>query len=217
MTLETWNTLLQVASAALLGLTFLVGTGAIWTSYRLGQRQEERIASANQSAAAASAEAARLNNRAAQAELQLAELQRLQGPRQFAATAVAEALKNGPTGSAEVIFAEEVTGESYAFAWQVMNALTLGGWTVKLTAWSPTVNEWEYVAQTSRSTPESGLWLGDKRPEGIQIVNTGHGRIPGPAVDALKDAFKLAGIGIGLGVEGSLAENEVRVMVGYKP
>jgi hypothetical protein len=43
MSLEHWNTVLQFASAVLLGMTFAVGAGAIFTGYLIGKRQDERI------------------------------------------------------------------------------------------------------------------------------------------------------------------------------
>ena len=44
MSLESLHIVLNVASAVLLGLTFIVGAGAIITGLRLGNRQAERIA-----------------------------------------------------------------------------------------------------------------------------------------------------------------------------
>jgi len=222
MTLEGWNTILQFASAVLLGATFVVGAGAIWTSHRLGQIQQERIAQADraaaearQAAAEANEKAALLNDRAARAELQLAELDRQQGPRRLLVDQVAAALKAGPRGIAEVVWVEEVTGEPYWLAEQVAQALRQGGWAVTMTAWPASVNEWEYVAGTSRT--DSRAWLDDRRPEGIQIISHSYNHEPGPAVEWLKKSFREGGIGVGLGNDGSLKDDAVRVMVGFKP
>jgi len=82
MTLETWNTVLQFASAVLLGLTFVVGAGAIWTSYVLNNRLTERVAGVGRDAAVANERAGRIEleavqqrERAAKAEADLLQLQ----------------------------------------------------------------------------------------------------------------------------------------------
>lgn len=87
MTLEDWSTVFQFASVILLGLTFAIGAGAIWTSYLVGKRQQERIATAGQQAAEANekaakategtakalADAANANERAGKIELEAAQ------------------------------------------------------------------------------------------------------------------------------------------------
>src|SRR5438309_2050260 len=93
MTLEDWNTVLQFASAALLGLTFAVGAGAIWTGYVLGKRQDERIvatergtADANERATKLELEVAQQRERAAKAEHDLLALQQRLAPRRINST-----------------------------------------------------------------------------------------------------------------------------------
>ena len=58
MKLEDWNTVLQFASAVLLGLTFAIGAGAIFTGYMVGKRQEVRIAATEHGTAEANKNAA---------------------------------------------------------------------------------------------------------------------------------------------------------------
>lgn len=58
MSLEDWNTVLQFASAILLGLTFAIGAGAIFTGYMVGRRQEVRIAATEHGTAEANKKAA---------------------------------------------------------------------------------------------------------------------------------------------------------------
>lgn len=86
MKLEDWNTVLQFASAVLLGLTFAVGAGAIFTGYLISKRQDERIvatergtadankraAEAGEGTAKALAEAAATNERANKLEIEAA-------------------------------------------------------------------------------------------------------------------------------------------------
>jgi hypothetical protein len=83
MGLEEWNTVLQVASVVVLGVTFLIGAGAVWTSYLVNKRQGERMAAmardtanASKAAAEANARAAEANAEAAQARKETAEAQR---------------------------------------------------------------------------------------------------------------------------------------------
>lgn len=73
MTLEWWNTVFQVASALLLGLTFAVGTGAIITGVILGKRQEERIAMTGRDTAEANKRAGEANERATKLELEASQ------------------------------------------------------------------------------------------------------------------------------------------------
>jgi len=89
MSLEQWNTVLQFSSALLLGLTFAVGAGAIFTGYLIGKRQDERLAVterdaaeankqaalAGQGTASALAQAAAANERAAGLEAKAAQFQ----------------------------------------------------------------------------------------------------------------------------------------------
>jgi hypothetical protein len=66
--LESLNTALEVASAILLGLTFIVGTGAIFTSHVLNKRQEERIALVQKDTADANNRAGVASQRASEAD-----------------------------------------------------------------------------------------------------------------------------------------------------
>jgi hypothetical protein len=72
MTLEGWNTFLQFASAVLLGLTFAVGAGAIWTGYVLGKRQEVRIAATERGTAEANKKVAEAGEGTAKALAEVA-------------------------------------------------------------------------------------------------------------------------------------------------
>jgi len=72
MRLEDWNTVLQFASAILLGLTFAVGAGAIFTGYLIGKRQEVRIAATEQGTAEANKKAAEAGEGTAKALAQVA-------------------------------------------------------------------------------------------------------------------------------------------------
>ena len=103
MGLDEWNTILQVASVVVLGATFLIGAGALWTSYVVNKRQAERIATLERDtadalksvaetnertqkleleAAVQRERAAKADERAAKAELALAELMRRTTPKE---------------------------------------------------------------------------------------------------------------------------------------
>lgn len=82
MTLEEWNTFLQLLSAVLLGLTFIVGSLTIITGIKVNKRLAERIAlaqresaEANSSAAEAGAGAARALGEAASANERAVKLE----------------------------------------------------------------------------------------------------------------------------------------------
>jgi len=68
MTLESWHSVLQVASIALLILTIGVGAGAIVTGNRIASRQRVQIASADQQINEANMKAAAAAERAARAQ-----------------------------------------------------------------------------------------------------------------------------------------------------
>lgn len=81
MTVEDWNTLLQIGSVVLLGLTFAVGGTAFWTASRLAKQQAERIAAnelgtanANARAAKSEADAAKANEGLAKSNEKIASL-----------------------------------------------------------------------------------------------------------------------------------------------
>lgn len=81
MSLESWNTVLQFASAVLLGLTFMVGAGAIFTSYVIVKHQEERIAIAGRDAANALERAAELNRKTEEERLARVKIEERLAPR----------------------------------------------------------------------------------------------------------------------------------------
>jgi F0F1-type ATP synthase membrane subunit b/b' len=92
MSLESLNTILEIVSAVLLGLTFCVGAGAIWTNHVLSQRQEGRIASVQRDTAEANKQAGEAFERAGEAEANLADAnERAAKAQQAAAEANAKA------------------------------------------------------------------------------------------------------------------------------
>jgi len=139
MSLESWNTVLQFASAVLLGLTFAVGAGAILTSHILGKRQSERISTAADTAAAANERSAKLEleaavqrEKAAQAELELAQLKEQQKGRHLTTEQrqqIVAALKKAGKGPIEVVFSNG-DGEARAFAQELHSVLVEAGWPV---------------------------------------------------------------------------------------
>jgi hypothetical protein len=146
MSLKDLNTVLQFASAVLLGLTFAVGAGAIITGFIIGKRQDELIATtgrdaaeanrqaaeAGQGTARALAEAAAANERAAGLEAKAAQLQldlereraaRL--PRSIGAQDRAKllaCLKAGPKGPV-VVMPKTFDEEAEAYATQISQVL----------------------------------------------------------------------------------------------
>ena len=146
MSLENWNTVLQIASVVLLGLTFAVGTGAIITGYLIGKRQEERIATTGRdaaeansraaeagegtakalaAAAVANARAAELEASAAQLQLDLEKERAARLPRSISAHNRAKllaCLKGGPKGPV-VVVPKTFDEEAEAYATQISEVL----------------------------------------------------------------------------------------------
>jgi hypothetical protein len=135
MTLEEWNTVLQFASAALLGLTFAVGAGAIWTGYVLGKRQEGRIAAtehgtaeANRKAAEASERAGKLEKEAAILTEQNLKLEAAIAPRRLSERqGKALASMNAFAGHTVAIKSYSSDSEGLILATQIVDALTRSG------------------------------------------------------------------------------------------
>src|SRR5262245_31940019 len=75
MSLQDWNTFFNFSSAVLLGLTFAIGAGAVITGHLVNQRQQERIARAQQGASDAAAKAAEAQKGADAANLAAAKAQ----------------------------------------------------------------------------------------------------------------------------------------------
>ena len=73
MTLEALNTVLQVAPIIVLGVTFLIGAGALWTSYRVNKRLEARIATIADDVARANERASKADQETARLTLEVAE------------------------------------------------------------------------------------------------------------------------------------------------
>src|SRR5262249_31175305 len=145
-TLEDWNTVLQVGSAIVLCATFVIGTGALWTSYVLGKRQELRIAAIQRDAAEANErtkrleiEAAEQRERAAVAERQLLELQQRMKPRNLTdiqRSAITSAmvnfsfLPNTEKRQSAAVFATSIAFEATTLADQIAESLKNAGWDI---------------------------------------------------------------------------------------
>jgi hypothetical protein len=143
MPLEELNRILQFASVVVLGLTFAIGAGAVWTSYLIGKRQEERTAKAladaakaNERAGKLELEAAQQRERAANAERELLEMQERMTPRRLTAkqrSHMSEALKKGEGRVQKKQFAiwwPQHSPEPEQFARDIIGVFEAAGWTV---------------------------------------------------------------------------------------
>jgi len=115
MTLEDWNVVLQILSAVVLGATFLIGSGALWTSYLVGLRQEARLAEMNQ--------------RAEEAKLETARLKQVVAPRKVGILALTQELLpfRARRPVVEIVYVPEDL-EAYQTGIQLMHALSEAGW-----------------------------------------------------------------------------------------
>lgn len=138
MTLEDWNTILQFASAVLLGLTFAVGAGAVWTGYVLGRRQEERIKATEKATADANARAAEANEKAEQERLARVQLEAKLAPR-----SISREQEERVQAEISRLAGQYVTvtfdnnPEAAAFASQIESVLRSAGWVIA--GFSPTI------------------------------------------------------------------------------
>ena len=225
MTLEDWNTVLQVASASLLGLLFLVGALTIVVDRIISKRQESRIASAQRDAAAATKEAAeardgtaralgdaaaanertsrlelesaRQRERAARAEKDLLELQERLRHRRIVGEQRERLIATLRNIPKGPVSLTCVLGdgEGIAFANDVVEVLRAAGWEVD------GVNQGAF-------TPTN--------PVGFFVRVRSAVNAP-PYIRALLEAFNSTGIRLDAAEVPTMAENVVAIVVGNKP
>lgn len=202
MSLEHWNTVLQVASAVLLALTFAVGTGTVFTGYLISKRQDERIATtardaaeankqaaqAGQGTARALAEAAAANERAAGLEAKAAQLQldlekeraaRL--PRSINAEnrgRLLACLRAGPKGPV-VVVPKTFDEEAEAYANQITQALRTAQFEIRpLAGQRPfgfgSAGTFMFVTDMSHPPPHAGHIQACFRQIGVELAGYGN-------------------------------------------
>lgn len=136
MKLEDWNTLLQFVSAVLLGLTFAVGAGAIWTGYVLSKRQDERIARISRDVAEANARAAEANRVAEEEKLARLKIEErlawrvLTSEQEARIASKLSAFKGNPV----TVGTSPATVEAGRFAKQLQEVLARAGWKSYMTS-----------------------------------------------------------------------------------
>jgi hypothetical protein len=214
MTLENWNSVFQVGSAVLLGLTFIFGVGAILTGIAISNRQAaliattgERVAVADEKAAKASAEAAAANERAgkleleaaqqreraARAEKDLVDLQQRVAPRRLSAdqsATIVSALRTQPNALHIIRLGDSEAG---TFADDLIAALRTAGWNVSVTGIG------------TMSPPRYGL-----------VYLRGRSTAIPPAVEALRNVLQRAGITMSAD-DGSGPNGSSALLIGLKP
>ena len=189
MTLESWNTFFQIGSAVLLGLTFLVGTGAIWTSQILNARLNRQVAETR-------LDLERQRERAANAERQLLELQQRVAWRRFTPEQ-REALSKSLTAAEPKGLVHVANllgdGEANAFAAEIEGVLRTAGW---------------------QTAPLGQVMFAPEGPIGLWLHIQPGGQPPAYAV-SLQQAFEAAGIELPRREMDS--PRPVTIVVGTKP
>ena len=227
MTLDSWNSLLQTASVALLFLTFAVGAGAVITSRKIAMREQSRLANAERSTAEANmkaaeaaegtaraaADAAAANERtvrpeletaqqrerAANAERELLEVQERIRPRRLnEATRAALVAALRQANPKGLVTVNCVLGDGEGFAFATQVDEAL-----KAAGWPTTgVNQ--------------GVYGGGANPVGFGVVVRSAATAP-PYAAALKRAISTAGIPVGGAQNAELPEGAVVLLIGNKP
>lgn len=221
---EFWNGFFQWGSVALIAVTFFFGAGALWTGNRINDRQAERLVVLETELASAKTALAEQQERAAKAEIQLAEIRKRQEPRHLAHRAFVEALKGKPTGEATVWHSSD-DGEAYLFALAIQMALMDAGWTV-LTNSGP-IPDNAVRSDLQGLSPDQlrkipNLMRVGGQPTGVSVVTR---EMPSPSSDgraptiasALLDAMLKGGFGVGFSQEPSMPDTRVLILVGPKP
>jgi len=215
MTLEDWNTLFQVASVVLLGFTFVVGALAILTDRQISARQAARMASAARDAAMA-------NERAAKAELELAQLRKRQDPRQLNTSAFIAALNRTPKCDVEILYQPD-DPEAHQLAMQIFMGV-VSGWQPAnpLKSWPRPIPA-SAVAPHLRELPPKllqGLPPMSRialSPFGISIIAKKSPTEDHAPRTALKGAFRAGGIGFARSSNSDMPDDLLLIVVGPKP
>jgi hypothetical protein len=181
MSLEHWNTVLQFASAVLLGLTFAVGAGAIFTGYLIGKRQDERIATTERDAAEANERAAELEAKAAQLQLDLEKERAARLPRNISAQNRARllaCLRAGPKGPV-IVVPKTFDEEAEAYANQIFQVLRDAQFEIRpLTGQRPlgfgSAGAFMFVSDMSHPPPHAGHIQGCFGQIGVELAGYGN-------------------------------------------
>jgi hypothetical protein len=201
--LDNWLTVLQAVSAIAVALTVVVG-------YVVNKRQAEKIRDFD-------LRLAEQQERAANAERDLAEVRERQAPRKLPAETFINSLKGKPKGVAHILYHHKDDFEAYNFAVQLWMALTAAGWTV-IDQPAPIPPEGPETPQPLRNLPSIARYGGGP---GVAIsVHTPGAQRPedGGAVDALVKAFAAANVPATLaGFEGNFPSDFAEIVVGPKP
>lgn len=226
-TLDSWNSLLQTLSVALLFLTFAVGAGAVMTSRRIAAREQTRLVNAEQSTAeanrraaeaaegtaraaadAASAkertvklelEAAQQREKAANAERELFEVKNQIKPRRLDAVQRASLIVALSQANPKgLVTVNCVLGDGEGFAFASQIDDVL-----KAAGWPTTgVNQ--------------GVYAGGANPVGFGILVRSAAKAP-PHAGALQHAFTAAGMPLAGAEQSSIDEGTVILLIGNKP
>jgi hypothetical protein len=138
MNVEFWNSVFQWGSVALIAITFVFGAGALWTSNRINKRQTGRLVALEKDLTDAKASLAKQQERAANAERQLLELQERARPRTLdphVRSALIENLRLGGFGDRSIDI-EHVAGsaiEPAKFAKELIDTFREAGWKAAIT------------------------------------------------------------------------------------
>ena len=193
MDLETWNWVFKITAVIAAAITFVVGTGALFTERALGQRQTAQMLALQTELSDAKA-------RQAGAERDLLVLQERAKPRTLSTAARSAVLENlrshVPEGPLMIEFIGGSTTEPGSLADAIAATLREAGWTVTL---------------------EGGPALGTP-PTGIAILVSDTVPTP-PRAAVLKAALDAASLQplLKRSSRGDLKPGDVTLLIGLKP
>ncbi len=220
MSLEGWKTLFELGGVILLFLTFVFGAGALFTGTKINERQAGELRQFEAKLTDAQTEMGKQQERAANAEARLSELQRQRLPRMLQLTKFIEALKPKPHATAEIMYKKD-DGEAFSLAWQINGGLSAAEWEVSRPVPIP-----EGLTSGVMSTVDPDLLHGfplsvriGAQPMGVTIIAR---TLPAnPAMDvpfnALTHALSESLGQVYGGFDPVLPEDSIRIIVLQKP
>ena len=201
MTLDSWNSIFQVLSVVLLGLTFAIGAGAIWTGHRINQREATRLVALETDLTTAKGLLAQQQERAAKAERDLLTLRQKIAPRIISddqRASLIAALKASENKGLVILVSQVGDSESSQYAVQIEGILKAAEW--------PFAAPRQAGITPSPGDTHVGLLLGVRDPSK-----------PPPHGLALQQAFAAVGIEMHVEQASRMQDDAVELMVNNKP
>lgn len=221
MSLEGWKAIFEISGVILLFLTFVSGAGILLTSTRINERQAGQLREFNAKLTAAQTELSQQQERAAKAELQLAQLEKLRHPRMFPLAGFVASLKDHGARADVEIWYQPDDSEALMFAQQIMVGLNAAHWRVSEPIPIPAAAKQSHLPNVASILQLPPALRVGAQPFGVSLIShslasaTSNNKSP---FNVLTHALQELQLGnVGGGEDAILSENKIRLIVAPKP